>query len=116
MLNGLTESEERCQLLKQKIRNLQQRIADYGVSERASDEVLALRRIQNSKKEAEAKDYIKKGFLSIDKLTRDRSSTTKETTSIRSRERSAWSDNENGDKEDIQAIVAALRKPKMKGK
>ena len=71
---------------------------------------------QNSQKEAEARQYIREGGLSVDKLNRDRSATTKKTTSTRSREGSTWRNDENGDKEDISAIVAALRKPKMKGK
>lgn len=115
-MHELTESEERCKQLKQKISDLQERIANYGVSERASNDALALRRIQNSQKEAEARQYIREGGLSVDKLNRDRSATTKKTTSTRSREGSTWRNDENGDKEDISAIVAALRKPKSKGK
>ena len=115
-MHELTESEERCKQLKQKISDLQERIANYGVFETASPEALALRRIQNSQKDAEARQYIREGGLSIDKLNRDRSSTTKKTTSTRSREGSTWRNDENGDKEDISAIVAALRKPKSKGK
>jgi len=110
-MHGVTESEERCQQLKQKIRDLQQRIANHGVFGTATDEILALQRIQNPKKNTEEKSASTKWAVSFGKSSGDRSTTGDTKESIGSRKSSPRSNYED-DNDDIKAIAAAFRKAK----